>query len=246
MKYILFVLLAAIGIEGFAQISFADTLKLSDDLQIIKLDDENFIHKTYINSEEFGRFASNGVIYISGDEAIIGDTPPSNALAEQLLSWINEQGITVTALIINHFHADCLGGLEVFHQQGIPSYSYKETARLAKREGKPVPQHTFSDSLDINVGSKKVTAYYFGKGHSHDNSTLWIPEKHTMFGGCMVKSLGARKGNLADADVEQWPQTVTAIKHYFPTAQIVIPGHGAPGGTELLDFTIQLFSSLDE
>ncbi|HCO82289.1 MAG TPA: subclass B1 metallo-beta-lactamase, partial [Arenibacter sp.] len=27
----------------------------------------------------------------------------------------------------------------------------------------------------------------------------------------------------------------------YPTAKIVIPGHGIAGGTELLDYTIKLF-----
>ncbi|MEM7381519.1 MAG: subclass B1 metallo-beta-lactamase, partial [Bacteroidota bacterium] len=54
--------------------------------------------------------------------------------------------------------------------------------------------------------------------------------------------LNARKGNLADANIAQWSQTMELIKAKFPEIEIVIPGHGKAGGMELLDYTYQLFS----
>ena len=83
--------------------------------------------------------------------------------------------------------------------------------------------------------------YYPGEAHTRDNIITWVPSERTIFGGCMVKSMNAGKGNLADANVNAWSDTVRKVKSLCPTATLVIPGHGDAGGTELLDFTIRLF-----
>ena len=44
----------------------------------------------------------------------------------------------------------------------------------------------------------------------------------------------------ADADVEQWDDTVLKVKTAFSSAKIVVPGHGSEGGLDLLDHTIDL------
>jgi hypothetical protein len=66
--------------------------------------------------------------------------------------------------------------------------------------------------------------------------------KRAVFSGCLIKELGASKGNLADANVIAWPNTIRNLKQKYPEAQILIPGHGKSGGTEFFDCTIKLFS----
>jgi metallo-beta-lactamase class B len=38
-----------------------------------------------------------------------------------------------------------------------------------------------------------------------------------------------------------WSETVSRLKQQYADARIVIPGHGKSGGTELFDYTINLF-----
>lgn len=62
-----------------------------------------------------------------------------------------------------------------------------------------------------------------------------------MFGGCLVKSLNARNlGNTEDGDLAAYPITLKKVKETYPEAKIVVPGHGRPGGIELIDYTIKL------
>ena len=100
---------------------------------------------------------------------------------------------------------------------------------------------TFDSYLILAIGDKKVYAEYFGEGHTKDNVIGYFPESNAIFGGCLIKSLGANKGYLGDANTDQWAGTVQQIKLKYPNAEIVIPGHGKPGGTELLEYTIKLF-----
>ena len=60
----------------------------------------------------------------------------------------------------------------------------------------------------------------------------------------MIKELGAGNGNLEDANVDEWSATVRKAKSAYPEAQIVIPGHGKIGGTDLLDYTIEMFAEM--
>lgn len=143
--------------------------------------------------------------------------------------------------IPNHWHSDCMGGLEYLHAHGVRSYASLRTVQDAQREGKPIPQHAFTDSLHLEVHGTAVDCHYLGGGHSDDNIVVWIPAAKLLFGGCMVKDAEATGiGNISDAVMAEWPVTLTRILEKFPNARIVIPGHGRPGGTELLRRTREL------
>ena len=86
-----------------------------------------------------------------------------------------------------------------------------------------------------------MVAEFAGEGHTKDNIIGYFPSENVMFGGCLIKEIRAGKGNLEDANVNDWSATVEKIKQEYPKTKIVIPGHGKYGGTELLDYTIKLF-----
>jgi metallo-beta-lactamase class B len=223
-----------------------DKIVVSDSLQIIPLSDHVFVHVTELISPQFGKVSCNGLIYVNGKDAVIMDTPVSTGLSAHLLNWFNTTfpDVKLKAVIVNHFHADCLGGLSVFHEAGATSYSHKLTPDLLKLKNElyPAPQKTFDKSVTLDVDGKNVVLRFLGEAHTRDNIVAWIEDEKILFGGCMVKTLNATKGNLADANIEEWPSTIARIKKEFPELKIVIPGHGNYGGVELLDYTIKLFS----
>jgi metallo-beta-lactamase class B len=59
----------------------------------------------------------------------------------------------------------------------------------------------------------------------------------------MIKSQGATKGNIKEANLAEWSETVTKIRDSFPEVMTVIPGHGGIGDKASLNYTISLFSS---
>jgi metallo-beta-lactamase class B len=59
----------------------------------------------------------------------------------------------------------------------------------------------------------------------------------------MVKEMRSTGlGNLSDADVKAWPSTIQKVIDKFPSAEVVIPGHGQYGGKELLIHAQELLS----
>ena len=69
---------------------------------------------------------------------------------------------------------------------------------------------------------------------------------YSLFGGCLLKSMGAGKGNLNDATPDEWSTTIARIQAAYPAVQTVVPGHGEPGGPELLGFTKEMFEEEGE
>jgi metallo-beta-lactamase class B len=88
------------------------------------------------------------------------------------------------------------------------------------------------------VGREVVLCRYFGAAHTVDNIVSWIPAESILFGGCMVRDLMTETlGNTEDADLAAWPSTIARVIAAYPGVHIVIPGHGAIGGSELLRHT---------
>ncbi len=219
-----------------------DPVYESGTLRIEKLTAHTFVHVSYLETEDFGKVACNGMIVVDEGEALVFDTPTSNETSTELINWIeNQNGAQIKAVVATHFHEDCLGGLEVFHLRNIPSYALETTRGLAAHKEVAVPQIGFQSHLELNVGKEKVLVGFQGEGHTVDNIIGYFTTEGVLFGGCLVKAIGAGKGNLADANVHEWSNTVQSLKVKYPKIQTVIPGHGDTGGVGLLDYTITLF-----
>jgi metallo-beta-lactamase class B len=214
----------------------------SDNLKINRITQHVWIHISYLNTEKYGKVPCNGMIVIDRGEAIVFDTPTNNKASAELIDWIeNQNNGKVKAVVATHFHVDCLGGLEAFHKNNIPSNALNRTMILAKREDMTMPQNGFESKLELKVGGKKVICEFLGPGHTEDNIIGYFPSEKVMFGGCLIKAMGAGKGNLNDANVSEWPNTVSKLKDKYKKVEVMVPGHGNTGGIGLLDYTSELF-----
>ena len=218
----------------------------SSNLRIEKIGDHTYQHISYLNYNG-NTVACNGVFAIFDNDAIILDSPTNEIATIELLDYIESNfSINRMRAIPNHFHVDCTGGLETMIDRGVFVYASAETIRLMEDRQLASKLNVFDNNLNLEVGngSGVILNRYFGPAHTRDNIASYILPDSILFGGCMVKSLGARKGNLTDADTLSWSRTVQNIKKdIFGKAKLVVPGHGKTGGLELLDYTIQLFEN---
>lgn len=216
-------------------------IRLSEDVRLVKVTDKVYVHHSMLQTQRYGKVGCNGMLYVDGAEAAIVDTPADLPQTELLLQWLDDQGVRVTSVTVNHFHEDCLAGLEAFHTRSIPSYGHLMTQRLAVADSVLAPLYTFTDSLRLPVGGSVIISRFAGQAHTIDNIVTYVPSEKVLFGGCMLKALKAGKGNLDDANVAEWSETVENVRGFFPDTEYVIPGHGRHGGTDLLDYTIEMF-----
>ena len=219
-----------------------DTVKIREDLRIVQISDDVYIHISDLVLRNGTKVPCNGMICVGGNDCVIIDTPVNDEQSKSLIDYLtNKMKLNIKGVIACHFHVDCMGGINEFHKNNIPSYSYKMTSEISEEKRLPLPQNVFDDSLIIKFGKEKIIAKYFGGGHTNDNIVVWFPGKKVLFGGCLIKAMKWRGlGNLADANIDEWEGTVQKLKKSFPDAKIVVPGHDEYGGKELLDHTIEL------
>lgn len=217
-------------------------IQVSNDLELIQLSPNVWLHVSQSEISGFGRISSNGLIFRNGNQAFLFDTPVTKEQTKQLVSVIDDSlKLKVVGFVPNHWHSDCMGGLGWLQKKGIASYASQKTIDLARTNHLPVPEQGFQDSLALKRGDKLIECYYLGAAHTTDNIVVWIPSEQILFAGCMAKSLDSKNlGNTADGDLKAYPKTVRKVIAKFPDAQIVIPGHGPWGGVELLKHTLEL------
>lgn len=215
---------------------------LSNDLHLIKLTENTWLHVSFGELPAFGRFSSNGLILIQNNEAFLFDTPVNNELTSILVNGIKDSlSARVIGFIPNHWHNDCMGGLEYLHNIGVHSYANQMTIDIAREKGLQCPQTGFTDSLILTFGKLGIHCFYPGAAHSTDNIVVWLPDEKILFPGCIVKELNSQSlGNTADGDIHAYPTTLQKISDRYPEAQIVVPGHGFYGGLELIKHTSRL------
>ena len=214
----------------------------SETLLINLISQHAYQHISFLDVKDFGKVPCNGMFVISNNEAIVFDTPCDNETSSELIDWITKSlNCKIMAIIPTHYHIDNLGGLEEFHKRGIPSFAYNKTIQIAKEKDYCVPEHGFDKFIELKVGNEKVYVEFLGEGHTCDNIIGYFPSENIMFGGCLIKEIGSGKGNLEEANTEEWSETVAKVKKKYPNVKKIIPGHGKIGGVELLDYTINLF-----
>jgi len=240
-KLIIFLFVLLIQCYGFSQSSYK-RIKVTKDIELIKISEQAYVHVSYAEIPPYGRVASNGLIFINGHEAFLFDTPVTEAQTKDLVTWIRDSlKLKIVGFVPNHWHKDCMGGLAYLQSLKIKSYANQKTIDIAKAKHLPVPDNGFKDSLQLKLGNILIKCYYFGAAHTLDNIVVWIPSERILFPGCMIKSMDAKDlGNTADGDLSAYPKTIDKVINKFPSAQIVIPGHGAIGGVELIRHTKEL------
>lgn len=189
-------------------------------------------------------FPMNGLVVRDGDGLLLVDTAWGEEATAALLDAIDvEIGLPVRKAIVTHFHDDRLSGTDVLEAHGVTVYATPLTRRLATAEGNVVPRDSLTD-LDAPgdaVAVGPVEVFYPGAGHASDNLIVYVPQAHVLFGGCAVHEASREtNGNVADADLGSWPMAIRRVQSRYPDVEVVVPGHGVPGGPALLDHTIAL------
>lgn len=212
-------------------------------LEIRKITEGVYLHTSFKNVEGYGLVDSNGLIVLDGNQAYIIDTPWSEEDTQFLLSWITGRGYEVAASISTHFHEDRTAGIKLLNSTSIPTYTSELTKALLLSQGKPVPTHYFKGN-EFTLGSGLIELYYPGPGHTEDNIVAWLPKSQILFGGCLMRSHEWESlGYVGDASIGSWGNSIKNIKSKDYAIQIIVPGHGKVGKSDMLDHTIDLAES---
>lgn len=213
-------------------------------VELSKIEDSVWVHTTWKLVDKYN-VPSNGLLLSTSAGLILIDTPWDDTLTTKLLEITQQQLKQAFVLaVVTHAHDDRIGGIRTLRKMGIKVVSLPIVCQRAKERGYPEPEVLQSIDTTLIVGKEKIEVYYPGAGHTVDNIVVWLPARRILFGGCLVKSESSKNlGNIADADLKEWPKSIHNVMNKFQTARVVIPGHGEWDGVNLLQHTLDLLSA---
>jgi glyoxylase-like metal-dependent hydrolase (beta-lactamase superfamily II) len=107
----------------------------------------------------------------------------------------------------------------------------KDVAELNLPTAEP-PKETFTKSPHVLTdGDRRVEFHFFGWAHTRGDGFAWLPKEKVLCTGDAV--VNGAFNFTGQANIQNWPNVIAAVQKKFDPRH-VLPGHGAPGGKEVL------------
>jgi glyoxylase-like metal-dependent hydrolase (beta-lactamase superfamily II) len=117
--------------------------------------------------------------------------------------------------------------------------SRADVKELNLRTAEP-PKQTFDETFNLDDGQRRVEFLHFGWAHTRGDGFVFLPKERILCTGDAV--VNGAWNYTGDAHVGNWPKVIRAAQKLGATT--VLPGHGAPGGAELMAGQSQFFTEL--
>lgn len=223
----------------FITVSYGQTK--NSKLKISHLTGDFYVYTTYKDLNGY-LFPSNSMYLVTNQGVVLFDTPWDTTQFQPLLDSIfAKHQKNVVMAISTHYHDDRTAGLDFLKQQGVKTYTSKLTNNLSKQHYEKLATFYFEKDTTFKVGNYQFETYYAGKGHTEDNVVIWFENEKILYGGCLVKSTeSSTLGNIADASLDDWEQTLRNVMKKYPKSKFVIPGHFGWANNNGLKYTIKL------
>jgi glyoxylase-like metal-dependent hydrolase (beta-lactamase superfamily II) len=140
--------------------------------------------------------------------------------------WFARRGGTVLS------HAACRDAMAAEHPGLVEAR--RRVPQLAEmfRDADPyVPTVVFGDAVEIDLGGSRARAFHPGPGHTAGDLVVHLEAESVVVCGDLVSA--GYHVNYEDAAVENLEGGIRTLRDLG--ARTYVPGHGAPGGAEVLD-----------
>ncbi|MCT4553840.1 MAG: MBL fold metallo-hydrolase [Pelagimonas sp.] len=186
---------------------------------------------------------NTGVI-IGDDSVMIVEAQATPRLARKVMECV--RSVTdkpISHLVLTHYHAVRVLGASAYGAEQI-IMSDAARAMVAERgaedwasefdrfprlfqgheeiPGLTWPTTTFSDSMTVYLGNRRVDIMCLGRAHTAGDAVVWVPDQEVMFTGDIVEYHSAcycGDGHFAD-----WEETLMNIAAFEPKS--IAPGRG--------------------
>lgn len=196
-----------------------------------------------------GGWCLNNAGCVAGDDpALLVDTAATRARAERFRRVVATVSPAPPGFIVNtHSHGDHTFGNVAFPEATV--IAHEGTAAEMTANGLHLttlwpqvrwgdvavvaPSITYRDRLTLHAGGTTAELRHFGPAHTAYDTAVWLPRERVLFAGDLVMSgvtpfvmMGSVAGLLS---------AVGALRALNPA--VIVPGHGAVCGPEVLDAT---------
>lgn len=189
-------------------------------------------------------YISNAAFVVTPAGVVVIDALGSPALALRLMEEIRKvTPLPVTHVIVTHYHADHIYGLQAFMSMGARiiahsaarEYLNSDTARLrliASRQDlapwidestRLVPADDWINGpVDLVVGGVRFVLTPVGPSHTPEDLVVFLPNELVLFAGDLV--FRSRIPFVGQADSGHWIKALDTLLSF--DAKVVVPGHG--------------------
>lgn len=189
-------------------------------------------------------FISNAGFVQTNDGVVVVDALGSPALAEELIAQIRRiTGKPVTHVIVTHYHADHIYGLQAFKaagatviaQRAAGEYLNSETAaqrlKASREELFPwIDEHTrlvpadrwIDGAATLQIGGVEFRLLPVGPSHTPEDLVVYVPQLRALFAGDLV--FRGRVPFVGQADSRHWIEALDGLLAL--DVAVIVPGHG--------------------
>jgi len=196
-------------------------------------------------------FGANCVAVRGERGTLLVDPLVAPAHARRVAAAIAAAGFPpVSHVVLTHHHTDHALGAGLFAARGARVYAHRRCAEamasshpalVAARRGVPAlaglfadaepyaPGELFEESRRIDLGDLAVEVRHLGPGHTQGDAVVLLPSEGLAVAGDVLQS--GYHANCEDADRDGVRRSLSTLSSL---AARFVPGHGEPGGAELV------------
>lgn len=201
-------------------------------------------------------FISNAGFIVTPAGAVVVDALGSPQLARELIAEVRRvSGKPVTHVIVTHYHADHIYGLQEFRKQGATiiahaagrEYLASETAaarlEVSRTDLAPwidaatqlvEPDRWIDARTELEVGGVRLVLQPVGAAHTPEDLVVLLPAERVVFAGDIV--FRGRIPYVGMADSGQWIKALDTL--LAMDAAVLVPGHGGLSTTPRQDLEL--------
>ena len=202
-------------------------------------------------------FISNAGFVVTDDGVLVVDALGSPALAQELLAEIRR--VTpqpVRYVVVTHYHADHIYGLQIFKAAGATIVAHREARdylnsdtaqqRLQASRVDLAPwvdaqtrlvaadRWLEGDETRLRMGSYEVLIRRVGPAHTPEDLVVFVPQLGVLFSGDLF--FRGRIPFVGQADSRLWIASLERMMEFKP--RLVIPGHGPVSTDPMADLQL--------
>ena len=238
-----------IGSLVFSSVAYAQATNPVDTIQLkpVQVAPHTYFVQGFaeMGSSANQNFISNAGFVVTPGGVVVMDALGSPSLAQKLITEIRK--VTkqkVVAVIVSHYHADHIYGLQEFKKIGAKIYAQGEGRNYLSSE--TAKQRLIASRIDfapwvnantqlisadvwidkqskLNIGGVEFLISRVGPAHAPEDLMVYVPSEKVLFAGDLV--FRGRIPFVGNADSKGWLIALDEIAKL--KSNIVIPGHGS-------------------
>lgn len=191
-------------------------------------------------------FNSNAGFVITSEGVVVFDALGSPSLGQELIRVIRRiTDAPIRKVVISHYHADHMYGLQAFKKFGVEIWAQRNTVpylaseapkeRLAERRNSlapwvnarthvVAPDRLVDEEASFTLGGFTFRLFRVGPAHTSEDLAMLVEQEGVLFIGDLI--FAGRIPFVGDADSRAWLTAIERLSKFNP--RIMVGGHGPP------------------